>query len=183
MKCAVASDGGGTSSNNRCEVLASQAQTGGYSGQSWWYGWWTYFPGPSQTWWPNGDGWNDIFQFFDQANQSAFGYGGIAANDGTPAIYVEWPTHYWVVSDPLLYNHWYHFVMFAKWSPSPSVGQVKLYLDSKLVIPMTTLQTMGAAATPSTSYSQGFYSARNTDNTVIDDGFCRASTRSLAAAC
>lgn len=183
FKCVVASTGGGASQNNRCEVLATQAQTGGISGQSWWYGWYTYFPGPSQTWWSSGGDWNDIFQFFDEANGQAFGGGGIDATSGHPTIYTEWPSHKWIISDPLKYNHWYHFVAHIKWSPSASVGFYKLNLDGVAVVPQTTMATMGQAASPSSVYSQGFYSARNTNNTVISDGFCRASTQTEAAAC
>ena len=39
----------GTNPNDRAEIVASQAESGGYPGQSWWYGWWTYFPGPRRT--------------------------------------------------------------------------------------------------------------------------------------
>ncbi len=169
--------------NNRCESLADAAMTGGFQGQEWYYSWYTMFPGPSQTWWPNGDDWNDIFQFFDQANNQAFGGGGIAANDGTPAIYTEWPGHKWIIADPLVYDHWYHFVAHIKWSTNPSVGFYALDLDGVHVVPLTLMQTLGAAANPSATFSQGFYSARNTDNTVYQDGFCRAATYADAVAC
>ncbi len=176
----VSSSGGGVSGANRAEVLATQSQTGGYQGQSWWYGWWTRFPGPSQSWWPNGDDFNDIFQFFDQANQEAFIYGGVAANDGSPALYTDGPWGHRVIADPLRYDHWYHFVVHATWSPT--AGYWQLRLDGQIRQSFSG-PTMGQSAHPSTTYSQGFYSARNTDNTVIHDGFCRASTRRAAVAC
>lgn len=179
MKCVVASTGGGTSHNNRCESLASQAQTGGIAGQSWWYGWWAYIPS-GQTWWPNGDDWNVLFQFFDQANVQAFIYGGVAANDGTPALYTDGPWGHKIIADPLQYNHWYHFVVHAKWSLT--AGSWELRLDGKIKQTFNG-RTMGQASNPSIVYSQGFYSARNTNNTVIHDGFCRASTRTQAARC
>lgn len=182
MKCVVASTGGGSSANNRCEVVATTTVTGGVQGQSWWYGWWTYLPGPSQTWWPNGDDWNDVFQFFDETNQEAFIYGGIAANDGTPALYTDGPWGHKIIGDPLKYNHWYHFVVHAKWSTT-SNGFWNLRLDGVNVQPKAFIRTMGQSSNPATTFSYGFYSARNTDNTVVQDGFCRASTQAEAAAC
>ena len=50
----------------RAELNASQAQTGGYPGQEWYYGWWSYFPsinGQPQQWWSNGGDWDDIVKF------------------------------------------------------------------------------------------------------------------------
>ena len=182
-KYQVFSTGGGLSTKNRSEVVASQADTGGFQGQEWYYGWWTYFPGPSQTWWAGGADFNDTFQFFDQANQQAFIIGGVDATLGHPTLYIDGPFGHTTLADPLVYDHWYHFVVRAKWSLDPAVGLWKLWLDGVVKQPLLHIRTMGQAATPSITYAQGFYSKRDTNNTVIHDGFCRAATRTAANAC
>lgn len=180
-KFQVFSTGGGLSHNNRAEVLASRDQTGGFQGQQWFYGWWTYFPGPSQTWWSNGGDWNDTFQFYDQFNNEAYIIGGVDATSGHPTLYIDGPFGHTTLADPLQYNHWYHFIVRAKWSGNPSVGLWELWLDGAVKQPLQSMTTYTNSSV--IVYSQGFYSARNTDNTVYQDGFCRAATRAAASAC
>lgn len=182
-KYIVHSTGGGLSKVNRSEVVASQADTGGFQGQEWYYSWYTRFPGPTQTWWAGGSSFNDTFQFFDKANVQAFIIGGVDATPGHPTIYDDGPFGHTTLADPLLYNHWYHFVVHAKWSTDPTVGFWQLWLDGVEKQPLTYMQTMGNATNPAIVYSQGFYSKRSTDNTVIQDGFCRAATFADANAC
>lgn len=177
----ASSSGGGSSTVNRAELLASTAQTGGTVGQDWYYGWWTRFPGPSQVWWPNGDDWNDIFQFFDATNNNSWITGGIAANNGTPKLYSDGPTGHVLLTTSLQYDHWYHFVAHFNWETS-ATGTEQLWLDGAQVINATGVQTMPSTSTAIT-YSQGFYSARNTDNVVLQDGFCRAATFADASNC
>jgi Polysaccharide lyase len=173
----VSSTGGGVSTINLANVLANQTAIDAFEGHEAWYGWWMYVPGPLQTWWPDGDDWNDLFQFW---NNGAWIYGGIAANDGTPAIYYSSPGGKRTIADPLRYDHWYHFVAHFKWSTNAAVGLEQLWLDGENVVPLKHIQTMRSGQL---FYAQGFYTARDSDNTVIHDGFCRAATYEAADTC
>lgn len=180
----------GTNPSDRAEIVASQAQSGGYPGQTWWYGWWTYFPGPSQDWWHRGGDWNDITQFSSTDNvPSQMAIGIDATHRRRPVIYVEgMPFRHKRILAPLRYRHWYRFLVHARWSTNPS-GYAELWLDGKKVVMRVhgaTLRTQRRPASadftsPGMYVSQGMYRhAYRSTNTVIDDGFCRAATRSGA---
>jgi hypothetical protein len=179
------SSGGGASSVNRAEALLSQANAGGFPGQEWYYGWWTMFPS-GESFWPNGDDWNDFTQFeFYNSNTGASGayiYFGIAANNGTPKIFMDGPNGHTILVNPLQFDHWYHFVVHAVWSTSSATGIFGVSVDGVQVFPDTHEATL-QSSNPGMIYSQGFYSARDTDNTVFHDGFCRAGSYEAAAAC
>jgi hypothetical protein len=175
---------------DRSEVAATQQESGGYPGQEWYYGWYTDFPGPSQQFWPNGDGWNDFVQFFSTGG-SAWIYLGIGANNGTPKIISNGPWGNTPILTPLQFDHWYHFVVHAIWSTDPSVGLFEVYVDGTKIF-STHAATLQNASTPENSnytvpgmvLSQGFYrGASSFTNTVIQDGFCRASSYDAAAGC
>jgi len=178
-----------TNRNDRAEIVASQADSGGYQGQTWWYGWWTYFPGPSQDWWHRGGDWNDITQFSSTDNvPSQMAIGIDAADYTSPVIYTEgMPFARKRILGTLQYDHWYHFLVHARWSTG-SNGFMELWLDRKKVVPRVygaTLRNQNSPASsdfrsPGMYVSQGIYrGAYRSTNTVIHDGFCRASSRRL----
>jgi hypothetical protein len=180
----------GTNRNDRAQIVASQAESGGYQGQTWWYGWWTYFPGPSQNWWHRGGDWNDITQFFSTDNvPSQMAIGIDAADYPSPVIYTEgMPFRRKRILTTLRYNHWYHFLVHARWSTG-SDGYVEMWLDGMKVVRRThgaTLRNQHSPAgsdstSPGMYLSQGIYrGAYRSTNTVIHDGFRRAATRRLA---
>jgi chitodextrinase len=183
----------GTSSSDRAEAVASQQESGGYPGQEWYYGWWSYFPsvnGGPQSWWSQGGDWNDITQF--QATDDSGGYLhlGVDATSGSARIYLDAnKAHY--DFGALQYDHWYHFVVHAKWSTDPTVGIFGVTIDGTAVFPDTHLGTLKNTTTaasgmtaPGMYLSQGVYrGAYSSTNTVIHDGFCRAADYATAAAC
>ena len=126
----------GTNPNDRAEIVASQAASGGYPGQTWWYGWSTYFPGPSQDWWHRGGDWNDITQFSSTDNvPSQMAIGVDATHRRSPVIYTEgMPFRRKRILATLRYNHWYHFLVHARWSTG-SNGYMEMWLDRKKVVP------------------------------------------------
>jgi polysaccharide lyase-like protein len=180
----------GTNPNDRAEIVASQAESGGYPGQTWWYGWWTYFPGPSQDWWHRGGDWNDITQFSSTDNvPSQMAIGIDAANRRPPVLYAEgMPFQRKRILAKLRYGHWFHFLVHARWSTG-SDGFVEMWLDGKRAIRRVhgaTLRNQNAPASsevtsPGMYVSQGIYRhAYRSTNTVIHDGFRRALSRQLA---
>jgi hypothetical protein len=186
----------------RAELNASQAQTGGYPGQEWYYGWWSYFPsinGQPQQWWSNGGDWNDIVQF-QSVDWTAWMYLGVDQGNYTPgstSIFLNWgdagpSRRHLIVANPIQYDHWYHFVLHAKWSIDPAVGFIELDVDGVNVIPRTmgptlydTTVTHNPADTAPGSYAELdlYHGATSFTNTVVHDGFCRAATYTDAAAC
>lgn len=180
----------GTNLDDRAEIVASQAQSGGYPGQTWWYGWSTYIPGPSQDWWHEGGDWNNITQFQSTDNvPSQMRIGIDATRLRSPRIYIEgMPFRRKRVIASLRYGHWYRFLIHAHWSTG-SNGYVEMRLDGKRAIRRVygaTLRNQTSPANPAFTspgmyVSQGIYrAAYRSTNTVIHDGFCRASSRRLA---
>jgi hypothetical protein len=180
----------GTNPNDRAEIVASQAESGGFPGQTWWYGWATYFPGPSQDWWHSGGDWNAITQFSSTDNVSSqMGIGIDATRRRSPVIYTEgMPFRRKRILAALKYNHWYRFLVHARWSTG-STGYVEMWLDGKRVVPRVYGATLRNQSSPASSdftspgmyVSQGIYRhAYRSTNTVVHDGFCRASSRRVA---
>jgi hypothetical protein len=179
----------GSHPSDRAEVAASQAESGGYPGQTWWYGWWTYFPGPPQSWWHRGGDWNAITQFFSTDNvPSQMGIGIDAAGYRPPAIYAEgMPFARKRILTRLRYNHWFHFLVHARWSTA-SDGYIEIWVDGRRAVPRVHGATLRNQHSPANSeltspgmyVSQGIYrGAYGSTNTVIHDGFCRARSRRL----
>jgi hypothetical protein len=167
--------------NDRAEVLASQAQTGGYVGQDWYYGWWTYFPS-GQTFWSGGGDWNAITQF--QGGGSVGGVEGIGINAADyPAPHLQENSRASGRHDLglLQFDHWYHFVVHAKYEQD-STGVFQVYVDGTLAADLHE-PTMVSGSNPEIEISQGYYSNASSDNTVIQDGLCRATSYDAAAAC
>jgi Polysaccharide lyase len=180
----------GTNPNDRSEVVATQAASGGYPGETWWYGWSTYFPGPSQDWWHAGGNWNAITQFSSTDNvPSQLAIGIDATRRRSPVIYAEgMPFRRKRILTRLRYNHWYRFLVHVRWS-TRSNGYVEMWLDAKQAVARMYGATLRDQSSPASSeltspgmyVSQGIYRhAYRSTNTVIHDGFCRASGRRLA---
>jgi hypothetical protein len=184
----------GTSASDRCEVVAG-VPTG--SSRTWFYGWWTYFPGPSQDWWPRHADYNDWTQLGQYPNGTDWIRFGIDATSrtvaryGAPALFAEGPGLPYCSScsrnkkyfGAIRYGHWYHVIVEARWSHDPSLGHVKIWIDGKVASPETYAATLTGTAT-SVDVSQGIYrAAYRSTNTVIHDGLCRARTFEVAAAC
>jgi hypothetical protein len=180
----------GPSANDRAEIVASQSQSGGYPGQEWYYGWWTYFPGPSQDWWHQGGDWNAITQFQSTDDSGGWIGFGIDATTGTARLFQDSPLGHFTIGN-LQYDHWYHFVTHAIWSTDPSAGLWEVWIDGSPVFSahMQTLKNQNSPASssftsPGMYVSQGVYrGAYSSTNTVIHDGFCRAASYAEAAAC
>ena len=119
----------GTNPNDRAEAVATQQNSGGYPGQEWYYGWWTYFPGPTQQWWSQGGDWNDITRSSRPTMSSAQLYLGVDATAATPRIFAEGMPLGKRILATLQYDHWYHFIVHAKWSVDPGVGLMEIWLD------------------------------------------------------
>jgi hypothetical protein len=182
----------------RAELNATQAETGGYPGQDWYYGWWSYFPrtnGQPQQWWSGSGDSNDIAQF-QSVDWTAWMYLGVDQGNYTPgatSIFLNWGSRgHFVVANPLQYDHWYHFVLHAKWSIDPSVGFIELDVDGAHAIPRTygatlyntTVAHNPAYTAPGAYAEMDLYTRAGTyTNTVIHDGFCRAASYAAAAGC
>jgi hypothetical protein len=182
----------GTNPNDRAQIVASQAESGGFPGQTWWYAWWTYFPGPSQDWWHRGGDWNDITDFTSTDNiPSQMAIGIDAADHRRPVIYAEGlPLRRKRILSTLRYDHWFHFLVHARWSTGPD-GFVEMWLDGKKVIRRLYGATLREQDSPASSdftspgmyLAQGIYrGAYRSTNTVIHDGFRRAVSRRSAEA-
>ena len=87
------------------------------------------------------------------------------------------------------YDHWFDFLVHARWSTA-SDGFVEMWLDGKRTIRRVYGATLRNQHSPANStltspgmyLSQGIYRhAYHSTNTVIHDGFRRASSRRLAA--
>ena len=97
--------------------------------------------------------------------------------------------------NPLAYDRWYHFVVHAKREPD-STGVFEVWIDGSRVFSDTSIETLknttgaaqsGDSANPYTApgmyLSQGYYSNASSNNTVYQDGMCRATTYEAAATC
>jgi hypothetical protein len=179
----------------RSEVAVSEAKTGGFGGQDWWYGWWTMFPaaGNLNSFWQPGGDWNVFTDFHNPGACESNVEFGIDNTSWTPQIYYDDTTFatgschtaasHNKTEFPLAYDHWYHFVLHVKWSSNPSIGFTELYVDGTPRSPQRYGQTL-TDDTQGAYWKQGFY--RTTfagTNTVYHDGACRATTYTAAAAC
>jgi hypothetical protein len=193
--------------NARAEIYATQAQTGGYPGQDWYYGWWTMFPssGNQAGWQSNTGDWNVITQFQSVDWTAWMGIGIDQTTDyypdPAPKIYFGWggDPHRInghgkeLLADPLQYDHWYHFVVHAKWSTDPAAGFIEIWVDGTQVVPQTfgaTLYDTTVVRTHPDETAPGAYAeldlyhgATQFTNTVIHDGFCRTATYADATNC
>jgi hypothetical protein len=182
------------SSTDRAEVYTSVANTGGYEGQEWYYGWWTMFPaaGNPSGFWPNFANFNVFTQFHNPGSCAESIQLGINATGLSPYLYFQDDTYpagncnssssmIYRNLGSLLYDHWYHYVLRVKWSRDPSVGLVELWQDGTEVVPLTNTQTMANVPGYSVYWKQGFYRAVfGALNTVYQDGAVRADSFTAA---
>ncbi|TML44557.1 MAG: hypothetical protein E6G19_08150 [Actinobacteria bacterium] len=185
-------------SSPRSEVYASVADTGGYEGQEWYYGWWTMFPvsdaGRFLT--STGD-WNVFTQFHAPGSCGAQDYFGVDATS-IPKLYLEieqssaglchgdLPSLKRTLVSPLVFGQWYHFIAHFKWSTDRNVGSVQIFVNGLEVVPMTSIATLAPVSNPSAYWKQGFYGmdmSNGLGNGVYQDGACRADSYAAADAC
>jgi hypothetical protein len=168
---------------DRSEAYIGPARTGATPGQDWYYGWWTDFPGPSQSWWNLGGDWNDIVQL-NEVHGARYIYIGVDATGNRtpgPNIYMNASTGHYVLTS-LAYDHWYHFVVHIHWA-TDNTGLLEVTLDGQTVVPATSGPTL-PADNPQGVWSIGVYrGAWPSTNTVIHDGLCRAASYDAAAVC
>jgi hypothetical protein len=178
-------------------MMSSNADATGDASQTQFYGWWTMFPsvnGGPQDWWHQGSDYNDFFQFGQYPNGlsgATWPYCGVAATSSPARLFCEGPgipycsacNRNKVYLGNLVYDHWYHFVVEARWSRDPSVGYLSIWVDGVNVSPKTYGATLTGTATQ-VHVSWGMYRAAYTStNTVIHDGLCRAASYADAAGC
>jgi hypothetical protein len=191
----------GTSASDRAEMMSSNANATGDASQTQFYGWWTMFPsvnGQPQHWWPTFADHNDFFQFGQNSsavspdgNTPGWHYCGVNATQSPARLYCEGPGFPFSSTSQrrkidlgaIQYDHWYHFVVEARWSQDPSVGYLSLWVDGVNVSPKRSAATLTGTATQ-VHVSWGLYrAAYSSTNTVIHDGLCRAATYQGAAGC
>ncbi len=144
------------SGNVRAELTSTQQQTGGYSGQEWYYSWSTYIPAyPNrQTGW--GD-WNDIMQWMDLRHNCSppLQVDVEPAQDNKPVrlvfsneinAQVSGNCSNSVSKDydlvPLFYDHWFDFTVHVKWSEDARIGFSEVWVNGCHVLPLTHMQTL-----------------------------------------
>jgi hypothetical protein len=141
-------------SGDRAEATATQANTGGYANQDWYYSWSTYIPSVPNA--ANGwsTAWNSIIQWMD-----------LLARCSPPVsvkILAGTPPHFYLQSDPrdntngcsrlgpyqafdmgpIRYDQWYDFTFHIKFSANPAVGYVEGWLNGNQVVPLTHMRTL-----------------------------------------
>jgi Polysaccharide lyase len=143
----------GSPALSRAELSASQAQTGGYSGQQWYYSWSTYVPSNPNATSPWGY-WADITQWMDLYHQCSPPL-WIALHSGPPLSYSLQsdildnknrcqsigPHHEWNLGT-FKYDEWNDFTLHVKWSENPNVGFVEMWRNGKKVVPFTHMRTL-----------------------------------------
>ena len=183
-------------SSPRSEVYASVADTGGYEGQEWYYGWWTMFPSSdSGRFKSDTSDWNAFTQFHQPGTGSPqVSFGVDPTSSGTsPALYFKaevGPLLKQRIVNPVVWGHWYHFIFHVRWSTDPSIGFVQIFVDGNQVIPQTMLATLYANTStgepPGAYWKQGFYGmdmSNGLGNGDYQDGACRADSYAAAATC
>jgi hypothetical protein len=172
----------------RSEVYNTVAQTGGNIGEEHWYGWYLALPSSdSGRFWSNGNAWNLLIQFYEPVIQRANINIGVDATASTtsPRLYFGTRSSHTVIADPVRYDHWYHYVLHAKWSPDPAVGFVQLYQDGQEVFPLTHMATM-STDTHGINIAQDYYGPDQTGGlgvSAYEDQLCRADSFAAASAC
>ena len=140
---------------SRSEATTSQAQTGGYPGQTWYYTWQMYFPSATVSW---SNQWNNLAQWIDTLYQCSppisVGvsvpletgstrylsiYNQALDNANGCAPLTQWQQ--WTIEVPKL-DHWYTMTMLIKFSSDPTVGYAQAWLDGREVLPLTHMRTV-----------------------------------------
>ena len=148
-------------SDARAEISASQEETGGYTGQEWFYSFSVYFPSnPDQT--TGWDDWNNFTQWMDmRANCSPplqfdvtkdsrlIFHWELATQEEDNCGYGTLPTKDYELG-AIVYDQWIDFTAHIKWSEDPNVGFAQVWRNGQEVVPLTHMQTLD-------SNSQGVY--------------------------
>ncbi|GAC1539970.1 MAG: hypothetical protein NVS2B7_11950 [Herpetosiphon sp.] len=143
--------------NPRAEISATQENTGGYADQEWFYSWSAYFPSdPDKT---TGWGeWNLFTQWMDLRHKCSPPL-QLDVHSGNPDFIsleniitrqhgvCSEQVHTAYVLGPLIYDHWIDFTVHIKWSTDPSVGYTEAWVDNRLALPKTYMQTMDPGTT------------------------------------
>jgi len=180
---------------DRAELSSTQANTGGYPGQDWYYSWSTYLPSnPNLTtgWadWTNLMQWMDLYHqcsppavvlimpgyrnnppsanpFFTFVDQPMDNQNGCAALG---------PKHQFYLGD-VVYDQWVDFTVHIKWSTDPTVGYVELWKNGKQLITkqyMRTLDTSGGVYQEAQLYRGNYWKGTNVvyhDNVIRHDAY------------
>jgi hypothetical protein len=144
---------GGGGDSSRAEITASQAMTGGYAGQEWFYSWSTYVPSnPNATspwnFWANITQWMDLLY---QCSPPLW----VALRSGPPLSFSLQsdildnkngcaeigPHHEWDLGT-FQYDQWNDFTIHVKWSEDPTVGFVEMWRNGVQVVPLTYMRTL-----------------------------------------
>ena len=177
---------------SRSEATSSQAQTGGYPGQAWYYTWQMYFPSATVSW---SDQWNNLAQWIDTLYQCSppisVGvsvpletgstrylsiYNQALDNTNNCAPLSQWQQ--WTIEIPKL-DHWYTMTMLIKFSTDPTVGYAQAWLDGRQVLPFTHMRTVDNAG----NYFElhNYQGSPNRASTIYFDGARRHQCYALAA--
>src|SRR5579885_745302 len=146
------------SGNVRAEITSSQADTGGYPGQAWYYSFSAYFPSnpDASTGWSD---WNDFTQWMDMRANCSPPIGFYIHPDGhlymSNEITLQQPGNCGYgnvpVKDydlgPIVYDQWIDFTAYFKWSEDPTVGFAQVWRDGQKVVPLTHMQTLDPGST------------------------------------
>lgn len=145
---------GGNGAHVRAETEATQAQTGGYEGQGWYYSWSMYAPSNpnTQTGWGS---WNLVTQWMDLLYQCSppLQIVIMPLKNGLRYMLVSrlfdnkngcaqlGPSHDWDLG-PVVYDQWTDFTVHVKWSADPTVGFAQVWMNGANVFPLTVLRTL-----------------------------------------
>ena len=145
---------GGNGAHVRAETEATQAQTGGYKGQDWYYSWSMYAPSSpnTQTGWGS---WNLVTQWMDLLYQCSppLQIDIMPLKDGLRYTLNSrlfdnkngcaslGPSQDWDLG-PVVYNRWTDFTVHVKWSSDPTVGFAQVWMNGVNVFPLTHLRTL-----------------------------------------
>lgn len=137
-------------SGERAQVYLPQSVTRGFNGEDVWYSWSTLIAHGSVL---DPSDWNDLTAWH-HTGPTCPAPVHFAINGKTRILRLDtWggPLNARTCSNPhrrtwklgtLRFGHWYDFVFHVKWSPSPAVGLVEVWVNGKRVVPPTHAATL-----------------------------------------
>jgi phosphatidylinositol-3-phosphatase len=189
--------------SDRAELSATQANTGGYAGQDWYYSWSTYLPSHPNltTGWAD---WTNLMQWMDLYHQCSPpavvlimpGYRNNPPSKNPFFALVDQPMdnqngcatlapkHQFYLGD-VVYDQWVDFTVHIKWSVDPTIGYVELWMNGKQLIAkqyMRTLDTSGGVYQEAQLYRGDNWSGTNVvyhDNVIRHDAYTPGTTGSV----
>lgn len=190
---------------DRAELSSTQATTGGYNGQDWYYSWSTYLPSnPNlKTGWAD---WTNLMQWMDLYHQCSPpavvlimpGYRNNPPSANPFFTFVDQPMdnqngcatlgpkHQFYLGD-VVYDQWVDFTMHIKWSADPTIGYVELWKNGKQLIAkqnMRTLDTSGGVYQEAQLYRGNNWTGTNVvyhDNVIRHDAYSPGTTGAATA--